>query len=124
MSLGQPSPPSPQTDIAQGLQLGTQSLNQINTPAAVESQAGSNYNQFDPYGSVTYSQTGTGPGGVPIYSSNTSLSPTQQGLLNTLQGTQRRFYGDQDIRRNTGVRFVLFREKLERLARIEQRKAG
>ena len=41
-----------------------------------------------------------------------------------LEGTQRRFYGDQDIRRNTGVRFVLFREKLERLARIEQRKAG
>ena len=88
MSLGQPSPPSPQTDIAQGLQLGTDTLNNINTPAAVESQAGSNYNQFDPYGSVKYSQTGTGPGGVPIYSSNTSLSPTQQGLLNTLQGTQ------------------------------------
>ena len=41
-----------------------------------------------------------------------------------IEGTQRRFYGDQDINRNTGVRFVLFRERLEQLAHLEYRKAG
>jgi len=37
-----------------------------------------------------------------------------------LEGTQRRFYGDQDINRNTGVRFVMFREQIEKLAQIEK----
>ena len=37
-----------------------------------------------------------------------------------LEGTQRRFYGDQDINRNTGVRFVIFREQIEKLAKIER----
>lgn len=45
-------------------------------------------NQTNPFGSLTYSQTGTGPNGVPIYSATTQLSPAQQNLLNTLQGTQ------------------------------------
>jgi hypothetical protein len=54
----------------------------------VGAQAGSNYNSFNPYGSTTYGQTGTGPNGVPIYSTTQSLSPAQQSLLNTLQGGQ------------------------------------
>ena len=54
----------------------------------VGAQAGSNYNSFNPFGSTTYGQTGTGPGGVPIYSTTQSLSPAQQSLLNTLQGGQ------------------------------------
>ena len=54
----------------------------------VGAQAGSNYNSFNPYGSTTYGQTGTGPGGVPIYSTTQSLSPAQQSLLDTLQGGQ------------------------------------
>lgn len=37
-----------------------------------------------------------------------------------LEGTQRRFYGDQDINRNTGVRFVMFREQIEKLAQLEK----
>lgn len=41
-----------------------------------------------------------------------------------VEGTQRRFYGDQDINRNTGVRFVMFREQIEYLARFERREAG
>jgi hypothetical protein len=45
-------------------------------------------NQETPYGSLTYTQTGTSPQGTPLYSASTSLSPTQQGLLNTLTGTQ------------------------------------
>src|ERR1700685_4365774 len=87
MSLGQPSPPNP----AQIENDATQAENQqasLATGIGVQNQAGSNYNQSDPYGSLNYSQTGTGPGGTPIYSSNVSLSPAQQNLLNTLQGSQ------------------------------------
>ena len=88
MSLGQPSPPNPQQIAGQSLNLAGQQLGQINLPAAEASQAGSNYQQAGPYGSLTYGQVGTGPGGVPIYGSNVQLSPQQQTLLNTLQGTQ------------------------------------
>lgn len=59
-----------------------------NTTAGTESQQGSLINQFNPYGSQTYTQTGTGANGIPIYSSNISLSPQQQQLFNTLQSTQ------------------------------------
>src|ERR1700685_1141271 len=87
MSLGQPSPPNP----AQIENDATQAENQqasLATGIGVQNQAGSNYNQSDPYGSLNYSQTGTGPNGTPIYSSNVNLSPTQQNLLNLLQGSQ------------------------------------
>lgn len=33
-----------------------------------------------------------------------------------LEGVQRCFYGAEDTRRNTGVRFVMFREQIERIA--------
>lgn len=33
-----------------------------------------------------------------------------------LEGVQRRYYGHLDTNRNTGVRFVLFQEQIERLA--------
>ncbi len=85
--LSPPPAPSPQ----QGIQLGSQiaqGQQGYNTQAGIQSQAGSQYNQFNPYGSVQYSQTGTGPGGVPIYSANVNLSPEQQALFNTYQGTQ------------------------------------
>lgn len=49
----------------------------------VGSQAGSQYNQANPYGNVNYQQTGTGPNGVPIYTANVGYSPQQQGLYNT-----------------------------------------
>jgi hypothetical protein len=87
-ALGEPTPPSPQQSSASALDLAQQTAGSINAPIGQENQAGSNYNQFDPYGSLTYSQTGTGPGGTPIYSSSVNLSPTQQNLLNLLQGTQ------------------------------------
>ena len=35
-----------------------------------------------------------------------------------LEGSQRRYYGARDCFRNTGIRFVLFREQIERLARL------
>jgi hypothetical protein len=87
-ALGEPTPPSPAQANSNALDLASQTATSINTPIAQENQAGSNYNQYDPYGSLTYQQTGTGPGGTPIYSSSVNLSPTQQNLLNTLQGTQ------------------------------------
>lgn len=61
---------------------------QYNTSAAQQSQQGSMVNQSNPYGTLSYTQTGTGPNGNPIYSANTQLSSAQQGLLNTLQGNQ------------------------------------
>lgn len=36
-----------------------------------------------------------------------------------LEGVQRRYYGHRDCSRNTGVRFVLFREEIDKLARIQ-----
>ena len=78
--MGGPSPPDP-TQTANTQQT-------YNTNAATASQAGSNYNQITPYGNVTYQQTGTGPGGVPLYTGTETLSAPQQQLLNTLQGNQ------------------------------------
>lgn len=60
----------------------------LNTTAGQQSQAGSMVNQNNPYGSLTYSQTGTNANGTPIYTANQSLTSAQQGLLNTQQGTQ------------------------------------
>lgn len=79
MSLGTPSP-------APVLDAGNIAGQQQNYN--VGAQASSNYNQTNPYGSLSYQQTGTSPSGTPIYTANTQLSAPQQGLFNTLQGTQ------------------------------------
>lgn len=90
MSLASSNPPQPANP-------GTVAKNQygFNVDAGTTSQAGSMVNQNNPYGSLTYTkQTDasgkpiTGPGGVPLYTSNINLSPAQQELFNTLQGTQ------------------------------------
>ena len=80
MSLSSPSPPDPNA-VASATQ-------GYNTAAGTSSQAGSLFNQITPYGNINYSQTGTGPGGVPLYTGTETLTPQQQSLLNTLQGTQ------------------------------------
>lgn len=77
MSFSQPTAPNP-TDIAnaqQGynLQAG-QNQNRINS-----------YNQTTPFGSLNYASDPNSPNG---YNVNVALSPAQQGLLNTRQGTQ------------------------------------
>ena len=81
--MSQPSPPSATAGIQAANQVasGQQGYN-------VSAQAGSQYNQSDPYGSLNYSQTGTGPGGVPLYSASTSYSPSQQAALGQYTGTQ------------------------------------
>lgn len=38
-----------------------------------------------------------------------------------LEGTQRCYYGKNDCNRNTGVRFVAFREAIERVAKVENK---
>jgi hypothetical protein len=80
MSLSAPSPPNPQATAAaqQGL----------NTQAAIEQQQINNVNQTNPYGSLTYNQTGTNADGIPIYSATTALNPAEQTLFNTDVGTQ------------------------------------
>jgi hypothetical protein len=45
-------------------------------------------NQYTPYGSSTYDITGYDSSGIPRYSQTTSLSPVEQGLLNTYQAGQ------------------------------------
>lgn len=54
----------------------------LNTTAATGSQAGSMVNQNNAFGSLNYTQTGTGPNGTPLYTANTTLSPEEQALFN------------------------------------------
>lgn len=76
-----PPQPIPASQVAQTQQ-------GYNTQSGITSQAASEPQQQNQYGSVTSSVIGTGPGGVPIWGTNTNLNPTQQGLLNTQTGTQ------------------------------------
>src|SRR5690606_36652740 len=52
-----------------------------------QSQIASGVNQSNPYGNLNYTYS-IGPDGQLIMNANQSLSPAQQQLLNTLQGTQ------------------------------------
>lgn len=65
-----------------------QTQEQYNTLSAEEQQAMNMTNQYTPYGSLTYTQTGTGPNGVPTYTATSQLSPQEQYLLGTGQTTQ------------------------------------
>lgn len=40
-----------------------------------------------------------------------------------LEGTQKRFWGHQDTVRNTGARYVMFRERIDELAQLEPKRA-
>lgn len=59
-----------------------------NREAGIESQRGSMVDQNNAYGSSTWAQTGTGPGGIPTYGNTVKYSPEQQAMLNYLQGTK------------------------------------
>ncbi len=82
MGGGSSPPPVQNPNITAATQAG------YNTAAGVQSQAGSSTSQVNPYGSLSYGQVGTGPGGVPLYQSNLSLSQPQQNLLDILTDTQ------------------------------------
>lgn len=75
-----PAVPSPQITADQQQQLNLQTTEQ--------NQAASNVNQVTPTGSLTYAQTGVGPNGIPTYTATQTLSPQEQALLTTMQGTQ------------------------------------
>ena len=84
MSFGSPdvpAVPNPQTTANEQQALNTQMLSEV--------QAASNVNQVTPTGSLTYTQTGTGPNGVPTYTATQKLSPNEQALLDLMQGTQK-----------------------------------
>jgi hypothetical protein len=94
MSSGGPSPPTPYDPYAVAAQQNTynqqaaaQSFNYANQ-AATESLQANAINQSNPFGSLTYTQTGTGANGIPIYSATESLSPTEQALFSLYTGGQ------------------------------------
>lgn len=80
MSMSAPAPPDPVATA--------QAQQQINTQSAIDTQAVNDVNQVTPYGSMTYTQNGTNPDGVPIYTANTTLNPAEQKLFDTGVGTQ------------------------------------
>lgn len=97
MSMSSPAPPAPYQDPSQVAE--TQS--KYNLDAAIAQQAGSNVNQVTPYGSLTYSQSGTGPSGVPLYTATTKLDPTVQSIVDSLKtqtaaGLGRANYGSEN----------------------------
>jgi len=57
-----------------------------NLTAASGQQAASNVDQSNIFGNLNYSQTGTGPGGVPLYTATQTLSPEMQAIVHSLQG--------------------------------------
>jgi RimJ/RimL family protein N-acetyltransferase len=61
---------------------------------------------------------------VTVSQRSRRLMRALQKLGFVLEGHQRCFYGHKDIRRNTGVRFVMFRERVEQLCQFEQRAAS
>lgn len=84
MSLNPPDPPK----IPDYSQIANQQT-AANTTSGAASQSGSLPEQFNQYGSVTHQQIGTDPTtGTPLYATNTNLSPQQQSLFDTLQGTK------------------------------------
>lgn len=70
-----PNPPDQKAGIP-----AAQDVSNIQQGYNVGAQYGSNYNQSNPFGTLRYVQTGTGPGGVPQYTALTDFSPEQQAL--------------------------------------------
>ena len=71
--MNSPSAPDPYATAA------AQTKSNLATSQAT--QEGNMVNQSNPYGSLTYSQSGTNPDGTPIYNATTTLAPAQQQLL-------------------------------------------
>lgn len=67
-----PTPPDPARTAA--------AQTESNLQTAIGNSYLNNVNQYTPWGNVTYSVTGQGPNGVPIWSQNTTLSPGQQAI--------------------------------------------
>jgi hypothetical protein len=75
-----PNVPDPNVTAAAQQNLNTQTLTEL--------EQANNVNQVTPTGSLSYTQTGVGANGVPTYTATQTLSPQEQALLTTMQGTQ------------------------------------
>lgn len=53
---------------------------------------------------------------------NRNLMRSLQRIGFRLEGAQRRFYGHRDCNRNTAIRFVMFRERIEQIATLPVKK--
>ena len=82
-----PKAPDPSQALAQGQMVANQQQ-ALNNQTAAGAQASSMVNQENPYGSLTYRQTGTSPYGTPIYTANMQLNPEQQALFDQLTQTK------------------------------------
>lgn len=60
----------------------------LNRQTAITQQELNMINQSGPWGSVSYNQTGTTANGNPIWSQQTTLSPSQQRIFNQSQAAQ------------------------------------
>lgn len=72
-----PAPPDPAATAA--------AQTKANQDTASFNAGLSHVNQYTPYGSLTYSQTGTNPDGSPQYNSNYNLTPTSQQQVSQQQ---------------------------------------
>lgn len=75
---------------------------QFNLGSAKQSQELNQYNQSNPFGSTTYSQTGTNPDGTPQYSVSTAFSPTEQAIFNGYTQNQQGAQGAANRILNSG----------------------
>lgn len=80
---------SPDPPKATDPNVTAQKQQDMNIKAGTMSQQGSMVNQSNPYGSLTYTQTGTSPDGTPLYTASTKLTDANQQLLDILQGTKK-----------------------------------
>ena len=78
---------SPSVDVINPNTTDTQQ-SQFNALGAEQQQAMNQTGQITPFGSLSYTPTGVGPGGVPTYTASTTLSPAEQYLLGIGQTTQ------------------------------------
>jgi len=73
--------PAPSAPAAPNYAAAAQETAAGNLDAARAATAANRINQVTPYGSLTYSQSGTDPYGNPTYTATQALSPQQQQLL-------------------------------------------
>lgn len=84
-----PAPPAATAQTQQ--QFNTQTAEQqarYNLDALRTNISANRLNQTTPFGSLTYSQTGTDAYGNPTYTASTAFSPENQALLELLQGNR------------------------------------
>lgn len=85
--MNPPPVPDPTKGAVEGAKVAI-AQQDMNKDAGVFSQAGSMVNQANPFGSLNYTQSGTGANGAPLYTATTTMTPENQALFNTLMGTK------------------------------------